>query len=83
MDESEPKQTNTKLQQRQERAGYEATVRLQEQLDKEEKKRIARVHEEASSFNIEEWEDIKATIKADEVLAQRIQAEEREKYSKA
>nr|GEW75126.1 hypothetical protein [Tanacetum cinerariifolium] len=36
MTESEPEQTTTKLQQKQERAGYEATVRLQEQLDKEE-----------------------------------------------
>ncbi|GKD65921.1 hypothetical protein Tco_1308029 [Tanacetum coccineum] len=51
--------------------------------DKEERKRIARVHEEVSSFNIKEWEDIQATIKADEELAQRMQAEEREKYSKA
>ncbi|GKB01518.1 putative ribonuclease H-like domain-containing protein [Tanacetum coccineum] len=81
MDESELEQTKTKLQQRQERAGYEAAVRLQEQLDEEERKRIVRVHEEASSFNIEEWEDIQATIKADEELAQRIQSEEREKYS--
>ncbi|GJT09005.1 hypothetical protein Tco_0843467 [Tanacetum coccineum] len=81
MTESEPKQIRTKLQQRQERASYEAAVRLQEQLDEEERQRIARVHEEASSFNIEEWEDIQATIKADEELAQRIQAEEREKYS--
>ncbi|GJX02844.1 hypothetical protein Tco_0188760 [Tanacetum coccineum] len=54
MDESKPEQTKTKLQQRQERAGYEAAVRLQEQLDEEERKRIAKVHEEASSFNIEE-----------------------------
>nr|GEV38057.1 hypothetical protein [Tanacetum cinerariifolium] len=45
--------------------------------------RIARVHEEASSFNAEEWEDIQATIEADEELALRIQAEEREKYSEA
>ncbi|GKE43507.1 hypothetical protein Tco_1470791, partial [Tanacetum coccineum] len=83
MDESEPEQTKSKLQQRQERAGYEATVRLQEQLDEEERKRIARVHKEANSFNIEEWEDIKSTIEADEELAQRIQAEKREKYSEA
>ncbi|GKB53863.1 putative ribonuclease H-like domain-containing protein, partial [Tanacetum coccineum] len=60
-----------------------AAVRLQEQLNKEERKRIANVHEEANSFNIEEWEDIQATIEADEELAQRIQAEEREKYSEA
>ncbi|GKD27018.1 hypothetical protein Tco_1233232 [Tanacetum coccineum] len=83
MTESEPEQTKTQLQQRQERAGYEAAVRLQEQLDEEERQRIARVHEEASSFNIEEWEDIQATIEADEELAQRIQAKEREKYSEA
>ncbi|GKC39307.1 hypothetical protein Tco_1051691 [Tanacetum coccineum] len=83
MTESEPKQTKTKLQQRQERAGYEADVRLQEHLDEEERQRIAKVHEEASSFNIEEWEDIQATIEADEELAQRIQAEEREKYTEA
>ncbi|GKC74156.1 hypothetical protein Tco_1120039 [Tanacetum coccineum] len=30
-----------------------------------------------------EWEDIQATIEVDEELAQRIQAEEKEKYSKA
>ncbi|GJR81174.1 hypothetical protein Tco_0151959 [Tanacetum coccineum] len=42
MTESEPKQTKTKLQQRQERAGYEAAVRFQEQLDEEERQRIAR-----------------------------------------
>ncbi|GJR32063.1 hypothetical protein Tco_1108295 [Tanacetum coccineum] len=36
MDESEPVQTKTKLQQRQERLGYEAALRLQEQLDEEE-----------------------------------------------
>ncbi|GJS32032.1 hypothetical protein Tco_0530414 [Tanacetum coccineum] len=82
MTESEPEQTKTKLQQRQERAGYEAAVRLQEQLDEEERQGIARVHEAVSSFNIEEWEDIQATIEADEELSQRIQAEEREKYFK-
>nr|GEX94017.1 hypothetical protein [Tanacetum cinerariifolium] len=37
MQESELEQTTTKLQQRQERAGYEAAVRLQEQLDEEKK----------------------------------------------
>ncbi|GKC60099.1 hypothetical protein Tco_1087697 [Tanacetum coccineum] len=83
MTESEPEQTKTKLQQRQEIACYKAVVRLQEQLDEEERQRIARVREEASSFNIEEWEDIQATIEADEEPAQRIQAEEREKYSEA
>ncbi|GJY43045.1 uncharacterized mitochondrial protein-like protein, partial [Tanacetum coccineum] len=69
--------------QRQERASYEATVRLQEQLDEEERQRITKMHEEASSFNIEERENIQATIKADEELAQRIQADEREKYAEA
>nr|GEV24297.1 hypothetical protein [Tanacetum cinerariifolium] len=61
----------------------EADLKLQEQLDEEERQRIARVHEEASSFNVEEWEDIQDTIEADEMLALRIQSEEREKYSEA
>ncbi|GJS01743.1 hypothetical protein Tco_0318251 [Tanacetum coccineum] len=41
MTKSEPVQTKTKLQQRQERLGYEAAMRLQEQLDEEERQRIA------------------------------------------
>ncbi|GJV67523.1 hypothetical protein Tco_1483032 [Tanacetum coccineum] len=45
--------------------------------DKAEGQRIARVYEETSSFNIEEWEDIQAIIEADAELAQRIQEEER------
>ncbi|GKD82293.1 hypothetical protein Tco_1349132 [Tanacetum coccineum] len=45
MTESEPEQTKIKLRQRQERAGYEAAVRLQEQLDEEERQRIARIGE--------------------------------------
>ncbi|GJV88293.1 hypothetical protein Tco_1532231 [Tanacetum coccineum] len=83
MDESETVQTKTKLQQEQERLGYEAPLSLQEQLDEEEKQRIARLHESASSFNIEEWHDIQARIEADEELAVKLQAEEREKYSEA
>nr|GEW08160.1 hypothetical protein [Tanacetum cinerariifolium] len=83
MTESKSEQTTIKLQQRKERAGYEEAIRLQEQLNEEEMQRIAMVYEEASSFNVEEWEDIQATIDADEELALRIQAKEREKYSKA
>nr|GEV62311.1 UBN2 domain-containing protein [Tanacetum cinerariifolium] len=37
MTECEPEQTSTKLQQRQERASYEATLRLQQQLNEEER----------------------------------------------
>ncbi|GJZ67612.1 hypothetical protein Tco_0630852 [Tanacetum coccineum] len=51
--------------------------------DKEERQRITRAHEAASSFNIKEWEDIRVRIKFDEELAQRLQVEEREKYSEA
>ncbi|GJX47217.1 hypothetical protein Tco_0272407 [Tanacetum coccineum] len=72
MEESESAMTKTKRQQEQERLGYEAALRLQEQLDEEERQRIARAHEAASSFNIEEWKDIQARIKADEKLAQRV-----------
>nr|GEU61153.1 hypothetical protein [Tanacetum cinerariifolium] len=56
--ESEMLQTKTKLQQEQERLGFEAAMRLQAKLDEEESQRIARVHELACSFNVEEWEDI-------------------------
>ncbi|GJW92691.1 hypothetical protein Tco_0170244 [Tanacetum coccineum] len=69
--------------QRQERAGYEAVVRLQEQHEEEDRQRVARMHKEAKSFNIEEWENIQAITEADEELAQRMQAEEREKYFEA
>ncbi|GJR25793.1 hypothetical protein Tco_1102025 [Tanacetum coccineum] len=60
-----------------------AAVRLQAELKEEERQRIIRVHEAASSFNVEEWEDIQARVEADEELVQRLQAEEREKYTKA
>ncbi|GJZ02608.1 hypothetical protein Tco_0520569 [Tanacetum coccineum] len=85
MDESESKtaQTKTKLQQEQERLGYKAAIRLQAELEEEERQRIARVYEAASSFNVEEWEDIQARVEDDEELAQRLQAEEREMYTKA
>ncbi|GJX04090.1 putative ribonuclease H-like domain-containing protein [Tanacetum coccineum] len=47
-----------------------ATVRLQEELDEEERQKMARVHEAAQSFTEEEWENIKARVKANEELAQ-------------
>ncbi|GJU34646.1 hypothetical protein Tco_1183000 [Tanacetum coccineum] len=46
MKEAEPVQKKTKLQLEQERLGLEEALRLQEQLDEEERQRIARVHEE-------------------------------------
>ncbi|GJS82350.1 hypothetical protein Tco_0748891 [Tanacetum coccineum] len=52
MKEVEPVQKKTKLQLEQERLGYEEALRLQEQLDEEERQRIARVHEEANTFNL-------------------------------
>ncbi|GJQ96674.1 hypothetical protein Tco_0007813 [Tanacetum coccineum] len=78
MTKSEPKQTTTKLKQRQERAGYEVAIRLQEQLDKEESQRIAR---DAEGFIEDEWEDIRARFEANEELTQKLQAEEMDKYS--
>ncbi|GKA33190.1 hypothetical protein Tco_0719557 [Tanacetum coccineum] len=81
IDESKPVQTKTKLQQTQERLGYEAAVRLQEQLDEEVRQRIVSVHESASSFNIEEWENIQARAEADEEIAARLQAEGREELT--
>ncbi|GKC97762.1 hypothetical protein Tco_1168037 [Tanacetum coccineum] len=60
-----------------------ATVRLQAKLEEEDRQKIARVHEASSSFNVEEWEDIQARVKADKELAQRLQAKEREMYTEA
>ncbi|GJY94132.1 putative ribonuclease H-like domain-containing protein [Tanacetum coccineum] len=53
-----------------------ATMRLQAELEEEKRQRIARVHEEASSFNVEEWENIQARVEADEEIATRLQTEE-------
>nr|GEV44367.1 hypothetical protein [Tanacetum cinerariifolium] len=47
MEESESAMTKTKRQQEQERLGYKAAVRLQEEFNKEERQRMARVHEAA------------------------------------
>ncbi|GJT78889.1 hypothetical protein Tco_1045614 [Tanacetum coccineum] len=54
MKEAEPVQKKTKLQLEQQRLGYEEALRLQEQLDEEERQRIPRVHKEANTFNAEE-----------------------------
>ncbi|GKC50401.1 hypothetical protein Tco_1073146 [Tanacetum coccineum] len=69
MEEAETIQTKTKLQLEQERLGYEEALRLQAEIDEEERQRIVRVQEEASSFNIEEWDDIQARVEADEEFA--------------
>ncbi|GKB86173.1 reverse transcriptase domain-containing protein [Tanacetum coccineum] len=63
MAESKIIQTKTKLQQEQERLDFEEAVRLQAELEE--------VHKPTSSFNVEEWEDIQARVKADEELVQR------------
>ncbi|GKE38197.1 hypothetical protein Tco_1461602 [Tanacetum coccineum] len=83
LDESETVQTKTKRQQEQERFDFETAKRLQAEFEEEERQRIANVHEAASYLNIEEWDDIQARVEADEELAQRLQEEEREKYTKA
>ncbi|GJY18681.1 hypothetical protein Tco_0390172, partial [Tanacetum coccineum] len=70
MEESEDEQTKrTKLQQEQERLGHEAAVRLQEELDEEERQRMARVHEAAQSFTEEEWENIRARVERKKYFA--------------
>ncbi|GJX15060.1 reverse transcriptase domain, reverse transcriptase zinc-binding domain protein [Tanacetum coccineum] len=82
MEESEDEQIKrTKLQQEQDRLGHEAAVRLQEELDEEERQRMARVHEAAQSFTEEEWENIQARVEADQELSRRLQVEERNKYN--
>ncbi|GKA27591.1 hypothetical protein Tco_0713759 [Tanacetum coccineum] len=77
---SEPEQTASKLKERQEKARYEAAIKLQEQLDQEESQRITRDAEIALRLQ-EEIDNIRARVEADEELTQKLQAEEREKYS--
>nr|GEU95257.1 reverse transcriptase domain-containing protein [Tanacetum cinerariifolium] len=59
-----------------------AVVELKLLFDEKERQRTARVHAAAQTFTEEEWENIIARVEADEELTQRLQAEEREKYSK-
>ncbi|GKD16066.1 hypothetical protein Tco_1205224 [Tanacetum coccineum] len=83
VEESKPIQTKTKIQQEQERLGFKVAQILQEQFDNEEGQRITSVHEEASTFKPKEWDSIQAQIEAVEELANRLQLQERERYSKA
>ncbi|GJW94749.1 hypothetical protein Tco_0174421 [Tanacetum coccineum] len=83
MEEAETIQIKTKLQLEQERLSYEEALRLQAEIDNEERQRIVRVQEQASSFNIEKWDDIQARVEADEEFLQRLQSEERKMYSEA
>ncbi|GJX08069.1 hypothetical protein Tco_0196001 [Tanacetum coccineum] len=83
MKEAEPVQKKTKLQLEQERLGLKEALRLQEQLDEEERQRIARVHKESSTFNAKEWDNIQAQIEAGEELVHKLQAQERERYFEA
>ncbi|GKE09354.1 hypothetical protein Tco_1412905 [Tanacetum coccineum] len=55
MTDPEDEQTKrTKLQQEQDRLGHEAVVRLQEELDEEERQRMARVYATTQSLTEEE-----------------------------
>nr|GEV82533.1 hypothetical protein [Tanacetum cinerariifolium] len=58
-------------------------VKDKDELDEEESQRMARLHEATQSFTKEEWENIRARVEADEELAQRLQAEEMNKYTEA
>ncbi|GJW17571.1 hypothetical protein Tco_0025007 [Tanacetum coccineum] len=71
MKEAKPVQKKTKFQLEQERLGLEEALRLQEQLDEEERQRIAIVHEEAITFNAEERDNLQAQIEAGEELLHR------------
>ncbi|GJR54347.1 hypothetical protein Tco_1404868 [Tanacetum coccineum] len=53
--------------------GFEEAQRLQEQFDEEERKMIASVHKEASTFKPKEWDNMQTQIEADEELAYKLQ----------
>nr|GEU46470.1 hypothetical protein [Tanacetum cinerariifolium] len=50
-------------------------------FNEEERKRIAKFHKAAQTFTEEECQNIRARVEDDEELTQRLQAEERDKYS--
>ncbi|GJS24565.1 hypothetical protein Tco_0453197 [Tanacetum coccineum] len=50
--------------------------------DKAERQKIDQVHQAAQGFIEDEWENIRARVEADEELTQKLQAKERDKYSK-
>ncbi|GKD50634.1 hypothetical protein Tco_1279610 [Tanacetum coccineum] len=58
VEESEPTQTKTKIQQEQERLGFEEAQRLQERFGKKVRQRITSVYKEASTFKPKEWDNI-------------------------
>ncbi|GKB60303.1 hypothetical protein Tco_0916489 [Tanacetum coccineum] len=60
----------------------EVAESLQEEFDAVEKQKMAQVHQAAQGFTEDEWEDIRARVEADEELTQKLQSEERDKYSK-
>ncbi|GJZ40857.1 hypothetical protein Tco_0587743 [Tanacetum coccineum] len=53
--------------------------RLQEEFDAAEKQKMAQVHQAAQGFTEDEWEDIRARVKANKELTQKLQAEGRDK----
>ncbi|GKE71404.1 hypothetical protein Tco_1529476 [Tanacetum coccineum] len=54
----------------------------QEEIDAAERQKIDQVHQAAQGFIEDEWENIRARVEADEELTQKLQAKERDKYSK-
>ncbi|GKE70733.1 hypothetical protein Tco_1528805 [Tanacetum coccineum] len=59
----------------------EVAQSLQEEFDAVEKQKMGQVHQAAQGFTEDEWEDIIARVEVDEELTQKLQAEERDKYS--
>ncbi|GJY48529.1 putative ribonuclease H-like domain-containing protein [Tanacetum coccineum] len=63
MKEVEPVQKKTKLQLEQERLGLEEALRLQEQLEEEERQRMSEFNPEASTFNVKNGITYKLKLK--------------------
>ncbi|GJV20891.1 putative ribonuclease H-like domain-containing protein [Tanacetum coccineum] len=69
--------TKTKIQQEQERLGFEEALRLQEQFNEEERQRIASVHEEAipmlyCSWSFKRWKAKEETLVKESLKRQKI-----------
>ncbi|GKA51957.1 zf-CCHC domain-containing protein, partial [Tanacetum coccineum] len=71
IDKSEVVQTKTKLQQEQERLGYEAAVRLQAKLEEEERQRIAMLTQRLQAEEREMYTEVEQARMLVELIKQR------------
>ncbi|GKD19138.1 hypothetical protein Tco_1208296, partial [Tanacetum coccineum] len=56
---------------------HETAMKIQEELDAAERKRMTQVHQVAQGFTEDEWDDILARVAADKDFVQQLQVGEK------